>query len=113
MSLDEFLVTREAMLQHADPKVANDFMEAVASENDAFFPMARMLWRSSLQPEVLQGLRLLQFRDERGGGAGPLDQIAGEAQVAGLANERKRNEVHFVGEGEPQVRLVLFGHRRH
>ena len=45
------------MLEHADPKVANDFMEAVASENDAFFPMARMLWRSSLQPEVLQGLR--------------------------------------------------------
>ena len=45
------------MLQQVDPEVANGFMETMAAENDAILPMARMLWRSSLQPEVLQGLR--------------------------------------------------------
>ena len=58
MSLDEFLVTRETMLQHVDPEVANGFMETMAAENDRLLPLARMLWRSSLQPEVLQGLRV-------------------------------------------------------
>src|SRR5437867_13425149 len=57
VSLDEFLVTRETMLQHIDPEVANGFMETVAAENNALVPMARMFRRSSLQPEVLQGLR--------------------------------------------------------
>jgi len=46
------------MLQHVDPEVANGFMETMAAENDRLLPLARMLWRSSLQPEVLQGLRV-------------------------------------------------------
>jgi len=46
------------MLQHVDPEVANGFMETIAAENNALVPMARMFRRSSLQPEVLQGLRM-------------------------------------------------------